>query len=157
MKYLVCILILALIWGLLTHISHAGGQEIQEKDAWKGELIDGTIITEERLSKIVLEHKKRLRMDKGGIRANLGGSNLTGANLAGADLSKAILRGANLIKADLSVANLREADLTKAKLAEADLTGANLSASEPPRDEPARGGPHRGDPLRVGPHRGGPQ
>lgn len=58
------------------------------------------------------------------VRADLRGSNLTGASLAAADLYNANLSGALLTAANLIGAILRSADLTGA-----DLTGANLSFS----------------------------
>ena len=77
--------------------------------------------------KQVLEsHKKWLRGDKGGIRANLCGANLCDANLRGANLCGANLCGANLRGANLCDANLRGANLCGANLCGANLRGANL-------------------------------
>lgn len=59
-------------------------------------------------------------------RANLSGANLGGANLREADLREANLIGANLFVADLIGANLHGANLSKANLFRANLGGANL-------------------------------
>ena len=57
------------------------------------------------LQKILEDHLKWWRDEKGGIRADLRGANLSDADL----------RGANLIRADLSGADLRGANLSGAK------------------------------------------
>lgn len=60
----------------------------------------------------VLEsHRKWLRSEAGGVKANLRDANLSGADLRGADL-----RGANLGHADLWGTNLRGANLRDAIL-----------------------------------------
>ncbi len=101
------------------------------------------------LEKILDLHKKWLRGDKGGKRANLTGANLTGANLTRANLTRANLyradltranlyradlcganlTGANLYRADLTEAVLTRAVLTRADLTEADLTRADIDIS----------------------------
>lgn len=78
------------------------------------------------LKKIVELHKKWLKNEKGGERANLNGADLTHANLEYADLSGADLRGANLTSADLSGAILTNADLRRADLKGASLVRADL-------------------------------
>ncbi len=103
-----------------------------------------------KLKKILDSHKKWLRGDRGGkkadltradlygadltradlTRADLYGANLTRADLYGADLTRANLTGANLIGANLSGADLTEANLTGADLYGANLIGANLSAAD---------------------------
>ena len=97
------------------------------------------------LDKILNTHKKWLKDEDGGIRADLsradlsrtnlsgtalGGANLSGANLSCADLRDADLRGANLSCADLRDADLRDADLGGTYLSCADLKGANLSGAK---------------------------
>ena len=54
------------------------------------------------LKEILEKHKKWLRGDDGGERADLSGADLSGADLSGADLSWADLSGADLSGADLS-------------------------------------------------------
>jgi hypothetical protein len=61
------------------------------------------------------------------LRANLKGTNLSGAYLAWADLSEATLKGADLGDADLAGAGLVEADLSGANLCGTNLTRADLS------------------------------
>ena len=82
------------------------------------------------LKEILEKHKKWLRGDDGGERANLSGANLYGANLSWADLSGANLSGANLSWANLYGANLSGANLYGANLSWADLYGANLSGAK---------------------------
>ena len=77
-------------------------------------------MTNDELKKIIEKHKKWLKNQEGGERAdlrgaNLCGANLCGANLCGADLCDANLRGADLCDADLRGANLRGANLYDAK------------------------------------------
>ena len=88
-------------------------------------------MTVEKLTEILNKHKKWLRNEDGGSRANLSGADLYGANLSradlyGANLSRANLYGANLSGADLYGANLSGADLYGANLSGANLSGANL-------------------------------
>ena len=81
--------------------------------------------------KEVLElHKKWLNGEKGGIRADLRGTDLSFADLSNANLSNADLRGAILIYADLNKANLRGADLSKADLKCADLSEADFKKAD---------------------------
>ena len=87
------------------------------------------------LKEILEKHKKWLRGDDGGeradlSRANLSRADLSWANLYGANLSGANLSGANLSRADLSWANLSGADLSGADLSRANLYGANLSRAD---------------------------
>ena len=79
----------------------------------------------EKLKEIVDKHKKWLRNEEGGTRANLYCADLYCANLSGADLSRA-----NLSRADLYCANLSGADLSFANLSGADLSFANLSGAK---------------------------
>ena len=86
------------------------------------------------LKMILDKHRKWLKNELGGARAdlssaNLYGADLRGADLRGADLSGADLRGADLSGADLSSANLRCANLSHANLSGADLYGADLSGA----------------------------
>lgn len=82
--------------------------------------------TTEEIKEILGKHKKWLRNEEGGCRADLYGADLYGANLYGADLRYADLRGADLRYADLLRANLRRADLRDADLCGADLYWADL-------------------------------
>lgn len=75
----------------------------------------------EELKKVIELHKKWLKGEENGVRANLSGADLRDANLSGAYLS-----GANLSGADLSGANLRGADLRCAYLSGANLKGVDL-------------------------------
>ena len=89
------------------------------------------IVTTDELQTILELHRKWLRSEPDGVRANLYGANLRGANLSGADLyganlNEANLRGANLYGANLRGANLYGADLYGANLSGADLWRANL-------------------------------
>lgn len=104
------------------------------------------------LQEVLDMHRKYLRGEDGGERADLRGvdlrdaylrdaylrrANLRGVDLRGANLSRACigdadLRGANLRRADLPYAdlrgaNLRDADLRGANLCDADLSDADLS------------------------------
>jgi hypothetical protein len=70
---------------------------------------DGPEITEEDFQSILDKHKKWLRGQSGGSRADLRSADLSGADLRSADLS-----GADLRSADLSGADLRSAVLSGA-------------------------------------------
>lgn len=77
--------------------------------------------------KLVLEkHRKWLRGEKGGERANLRRADLSDADLRDVDLSYADLCGAALCYADLRGANLLCANLWGVDLSYADLCGADL-------------------------------
>ena len=82
-------------------------------------------MTKNELDEAIAKHNAWLRVEDGGVRANL-----REANLRAADLSEADLREANLRWADLRAANLRAADLSRANLSGADLSGANLSGAK---------------------------
>ena len=94
------------------------------------------IITTDELRTILELHRKWLRSEPDGVRADLSGANLRradlwgadlwGADLWGADLSGADLRGAYLGRANLWRANLWGADLGRANLSGANLWGADL-------------------------------
>ena len=73
-------------------------------------------MTQKELKAILDRHKKWLRNEENGERANL-----CGADLNRADLNRANLFGANLFGADLGRASLNEADLRRADLCGADL------------------------------------
>ena len=86
------------------------------------------------LKLILKRHKKWLKNEVGGERANLRGADLSGADLSwtdlsGANLSWTDLRGANLRGTDLSGANLSGADLSWTDLSGTDLRGADLSGA----------------------------
>ena len=94
----------------------------QIKNRFTGEIMCGGLSL-----KIVLErHRKWVRNEDGGEKANLSGANLSGAYLRDANLSGANLSGANLRDAYLSGANLSGAYLSGANLRGAYLSGANL-------------------------------
>ena len=57
-------------------------------------------MTQDEIAKMLELHRKYLRNEEGGVKANLSRANLSGANLFGADLSGADLSGANLSGAD---------------------------------------------------------
>jgi hypothetical protein len=89
-------------------------------------------MTEKRIKEILESHRKWLKGEKDGKRANFRNADLSGISLQDADLAKADLRGANLFKADLRYSSLEGADLSEANLSEAKLffsrlTGARLS------------------------------
>ena len=97
------------------------------------------VYTEEELQEILSKHKKWLRDEQGGERANLSWANLFGANLSRADLSGANLSRANLDGANLSGANLDGADLSRANLDGANLFWADLSRAICPLSCPDAG------------------
>ena len=72
-------------------------------------------------------HRKWLRGESDGVKADLRRADLSGADLRRADLSGADLRRADLSDADLSDADLSGADLSGADLSGADLRRADLS------------------------------
>ena len=73
------------------------------------------------LEKILEKHKKWLKLEDGGERADLSYTDLKSADLRCANLSSA-----DLIGTDLSYANLRNSNLRNANLKNADLRGADL-------------------------------
>ena len=112
---------------------------------------DVTLKDGKNLKEVLELHKKWLKEEKGGEKADLSGedlsdidlkdinlryvflsyanlenANLENANLIGANLSDANLIGANLIGANLSYANLENANLKGVNLTDANLTRANL-------------------------------
>jgi len=97
------------------------------------------------VSEILESHRRFVRGDETGTRADLSGANLSrvnlerenldlvdfhGANLEGANLHEARLSSANLSKAKLRRADMRKADLTEADLSDADLTEAKVGGAE---------------------------
>lgn len=77
---------------------------------------------EKELQQILERHRKWLRGEEGGEKANLRGADLCGADLREADLREADLYRANLCDADLRGANLYKAVLCGANLCAADLS-----------------------------------
>jgi uncharacterized protein YjbI with pentapeptide repeats len=82
------------------------------------------------LAAVLESHRKWLRSEAGGVKADLRGTDLRGANLRYANLRYADLGGANLGHADLSDANLRYANLGGANLGCANLGHADLSGAD---------------------------
>lgn len=82
--------------------------------------------TQEELNEILENHKKWLKNNNQGNRANLRRVNLIGMDLKEGYLYGADLTRANLYEADLSKADLSRTDLTRANLYGADLKGAIL-------------------------------
>ena len=93
----------------------------------------------EDLKKVLELHKKWLKGEKEGVKADLSYADLRGVDLSYTNLSYADLSGANLrdvnlkyadlSKADLRSANLRYTNLSYADLSEADLRNSNLNYS----------------------------
>ena len=91
-------------------------------------------MTTEEIQKVLELHKKWLKGDPDGVRANLEGANLFGANLGDANLGDANLGNANLGDAYLEGAylegaNLKGANLVLSNLRDANLEGANLEGA----------------------------
>ena len=84
-------------------------------------------ISEQELKDILDKHRKWVKNEEGGVRADLSSADLSSANLSYANLSYANLSSANLSSANLSGANLSGANLSDANLCGADLSDANLS------------------------------
>ena len=142
MKYIISILTIVLVGIIFVAPVPTIALE-QKTSAWKGNLANGQILSEEGLAKILKEHKewvttggkqgKRADLSKANLseadlsKAILSSVNLSGTHLLGADLSGANLVDANLSRADLVGANLREANLREANLSWAILNRANLS------------------------------
>lgn len=82
------------------------------------------IISQKELEEIIAKHKKWLKDEEGGERADLQLTNLRNVNLRGANL-----QGADLQEADLRGADLHGAILRKAYLRDTNLQGANLQDS----------------------------
>ena len=87
-------------------------------------------ITVKELKEILEKHKKWLKDEAGGVRADLYGAYLRDADLQRADLQGTDLRGADLRGAYLRGADLRGAYLRGADLLGADLRGANLQYAD---------------------------
>ena len=75
-------------------------------------------------------HRKWLRGESDGVKADLRRADLRRADLSDADLSDADLSGADLRRADLSGADLSGADLRRADLSDANLSDADLSGAD---------------------------
>ena len=75
---------------------------------------------QEDIKEVLDKHRKWLKSEVGGVRANL----------SYADLRSADLSSVNLSYADLSSADLRSADLRSANLSYADLRSANLNITD---------------------------
>ena len=101
-------------------------------------------MTQNDINKILVAHKKWMKNEKGGRRANfrgaglrhanfrgagLRGAGLRGADFRGAGLRGADFRGANLLAANFMAANLLAANLLAANLTGADIRGADIDYS----------------------------
>ena len=75
-------------------------------------------------------HRKWLRGESDGVKADLSDADLSDADLSDANLRRADLSDANLSGADLRRADLRRADLSGADLSGADLRRADLSGAD---------------------------
>ena len=109
---------------------------------------------QEELQEILDAHKKWIKGEDGGVRADLrradlSEANLRGADLRGADLRRADLRGADLRGADLRGADLRGADLSEANLSDADLSDAGLRGADLRRANLRRANLRRADLRRA--------
>lgn len=83
-------------------------------------------MTYDELQTILDGHKKWLRNEEGGERADLSGADLRGFDLGGVNFIEANLKKCDFRKVELSYALLRQADLREANLSEADLFEADL-------------------------------
>ena len=86
-------------------------------------------MTQKELNVIIKKHKKWLKNQECGERADLTDADLTGAVLTRADLTRAVLTRAVLTGADLTGAVLTRAVLTRAVLTRAVLTDAVLTGA----------------------------
>lgn len=84
------------------------------------------MMNDDKLNDILELHRKWLKNEDGGARADLSDTDLSNVNLSNNDLAYADLSGACLMHANLSNANLSYANLTNAYLMDADLRNANL-------------------------------
>jgi uncharacterized protein YjbI with pentapeptide repeats len=83
------------------------------------------------LKTVLAKHEQWLKSEgKGGNRADLSESNLSGADIAQANLAKACLSKANLSSADLCGANLSKASLSSVDLSGASVQMADLSMAD---------------------------
>lgn len=80
----------------------------------------------DKLNEILELHRKWLKNEDGGVKADLSDTDLSNVNLRHNDLAYIDLSGTCLINADLSHANLSYANLTNAYLMGANLSNANL-------------------------------
>lgn len=87
-------------------------------------------MTSKDLKNVLEKHKKWLRNENGGEKADLRGADLREANLREADLRGADLSGANLREANLRGAYLDEANLDETNLRGAYLRGAYLRGAD---------------------------
>ena len=89
--------------------------------------IKEVIINGKSLEEILISHKKWLKNEEGGEKANLSYVDLSCVDLSNANLRGADLRGVDLRGVDLRGANLRGANLSCVDLSDADLSDADLS------------------------------
>lgn len=86
-------------------------------------------MTLNELDKILTAHKKWVKNEKGGRRADFRGADLSGSDFKDTDLRHANFRGASLRGADFREANLLAANLRAANLTGADIRGADIDFS----------------------------
>ena len=86
-------------------------------------------ISQEELKEILKKHEMWLKGEKGGERADLRDTNLSGTNLMDADLRYADLWDVNLSDSNLNNADLRYTDLRCANLSDSNLSDADLRSA----------------------------
>ena len=82
------------------------------------------------LTEVLLKHKKWLRGEAGGKRANLSNTDLRNINLSCSNLSYSDLHKINLSNSDLSGSNLSYTNLSNSDLSGSNLRFSNLSNSK---------------------------
>ena len=88
---------------------------------------DVTLKNGKNLKEVLELHKKWLKDEEDGKRADLSNENLSNVDLGNLNLRYVILEGVNLSNAELSYVNLSYANLKGANLRSANLTDVNLS------------------------------
>ena len=91
---------------------------------------DVTLKDGKNLKDVLELHKKWLKDEEDGKRADLSNENLSDVDLGNLNLRYVILEGVNLSDAELSHVNLKGANLTGANLTGANLTGADLKYAD---------------------------
>ena len=86
-------------------------------------------MTPNELDKILTAHKKWMKNEKGGRRADFRGDDLSGSDFKDTGLRHANFRGADFRGAGLLAANFMAANLLAANLTGADIRGADIDYS----------------------------